>query len=72
MTFDLLIEGLKFFFLPTSFFVAYLIPSIISDRMKHIEANKIMIINICLGWTIIGWLVSLIMCFMNISKAQDL
>lgn len=37
----------------------YLVPSMVSRVREHHQAGIIMLINILLGWTIIGWGVAL-------------
>lgn len=41
------------------FIVLYLLPSILAIRKKCKNLSKIILINVFLGWTIIGWLISL-------------
>ena len=43
------------------FIVLYLLPSIIAIKKKHKDLIKILIINIFLGWTIVGWIISLVL-----------
>ena len=38
----------------------YFIPSIIAIKKKHKDLSKILMINIFLGWTIVGWIISLV------------
>lgn len=42
------------------FLFIYLLPSIIAISKKNIEKNVIIVINILLGLTLIGWVVTLI------------
>ena len=37
----------------------YLIPSIVAWEGKKSTFNSILVINILLGWTVIGWIVAL-------------
>ena len=43
------------------FLGAYLAPSIIAVARKHHQLAPIIVINIFLGWTVIGWVVALAM-----------
>lgn len=43
------------------FIVLYLFPSVIAIKKKHKDLIKILIINIFLGWTIVGWIISLVL-----------
>lgn len=39
--------------------LVYLAPSIIAQHNQHPKQIQILILNITLGWTIIGWLIAL-------------
>lgn len=39
----------------------YFIPSIIAIKKRHKDLFKILMINTFLGWTIVGWIISLVM-----------
>ena len=43
--------------------ILYFIPSLVAYNKKHINTNSILILNIFLGWTFIGWVVALIWAF---------
>ena len=38
----------------------YFIPSIVASRRKHPNSTPIMVLNLFLGWTVIGWVAALI------------
>ncbi len=38
----------------------YFIPSLVAYKKQHIQKQAILILNIFLGWTFIGWVVALI------------
>lgn len=38
----------------------YMLPTIIASNKIHINQLPIMILNILLGWTVIGWIVALV------------
>jgi hypothetical protein len=40
--------------------LVYLVPSIIAQRSQHPKQPAILLLNVALGWTIIGWVVTLI------------
>jgi T4 superinfection immunity protein len=48
-----------------AFIVVYLLPTIIAGTRKHPYWGWIVFINIFTGWTIIGWLASLVWAIMN-------
>ena len=39
--------------------VLYFLPSAVAVLNKHKQINPIMIINLLLGWTILGWVIAL-------------
>lgn len=41
------------------FIFFYLLPSVLAVSRNHKNAAPIVVINILLGWTLIGWVVSL-------------
>jgi hypothetical protein len=43
--------------------VVYMIPSIIAMVRKHANLASIVVVNICFGWTVIGWAVALVWAF---------
>lgn len=51
--------GILFFF----FSVVYLLPTLIAVDRKHRNQGSIFIINLFLGWTFIGWVLSLAWSF---------
>lgn len=38
---------------------AYFLPSIVALQRNHQSAAPIFVINLCLGWTLLGWVVAL-------------
>ena len=38
----------------------YFIPTFIANKKQHIQKTSILLLNIFLGWTFIGWVVALI------------
>ena len=45
--------------------VVYFIPSYVAHQNNHIQKTPILILNIFLGWTFIGWLIALIWATMK-------
>jgi hypothetical protein len=41
----------------------YLLPSVVAFKKKHINATAILVLNIFLGWTFIGWVGALVWAF---------
>ncbi|WP_041039895.1 superinfection immunity protein [Paramagnetospirillum magnetotacticum] len=48
--------------------VAYFIPTGVAWQRKHQSRRAIFILNLALGWTGLGWLVSIIWAFTGTSK----
>ena len=40
--------------------VTYFTPAIIASCRYHHQENAITILNLCLGWTLLGWIVALV------------
>ena len=38
----------------------YLIPALVAYNRQHPNAGAILILNLLLGWTVLGWIVSLV------------
>jgi hypothetical protein len=53
---------IAFFFLPIFGFgfVLYFLPSIIAFARSKRDAGSILILNLLLGWTAIGWVIALV------------
>jgi hypothetical protein len=45
--------------------VAYFIPTIVAFRRQHQNATPIMVLNLFLGWTVIGWVAALVWSLTN-------
>lgn len=45
------------------YLVIYFLPTIVAFLNKKVNAVSIMLVNIFLGWTIIGWIVALVWAF---------
>jgi len=43
--------------------IIYFLPSIIAHRDGHKQAAAILVLNIFLGWTILGWIGALVWAF---------
>ena len=43
----------------------YILPSIVGVQRKHKNANAIIILNIFLGWTLLGWIGALVWAVTN-------
>jgi Superinfection immunity protein len=51
--------------------VAYWLPSIIA-WWRHVPAKaQVVIVNLFLGWTVIGWVLALVMAFRRVPPATE-
>ncbi len=64
----MIVGGLSLLTCSVSF---YLIPTIIAVKRKHIQKVPIILINILLGWSFIGWIVALVWACMK-SKTKEI
>ena len=58
---------LAFFFLPIFgfTFVLYFLPAIIAFARSKRDAVSILVLNLLLGWTAIGWVIALVWALKN-------
>jgi hypothetical protein len=52
--------GLLFFPIFGSMFVFYFLPSIVAFARSKRDSASILILNLLLGWTAIGWVIALV------------
>jgi hypothetical protein len=57
--------GLFFFPIFGTGFILYFLPSIIAFVRSKRDAVSILVLNIFLGWTLIGWVVALVWSLKN-------
>lgn len=50
--------------------IGYFLPGLVASMRGHSNQNMIAVLNLFLGWTVIGWFVLLILAFVGESKAQ--
>ena len=48
----------------------YFIPTFIANKKQHLQKTSILILNIFLGWTFIGWVVALIWATLQDKKSN--
>lgn len=57
---------------PLLVLLLYPLPSFVAAQRKHNAALDIIVVNLWLGWTIIGWIVALVWaCNLNVEPAED-
>ncbi len=53
------------------FIIAYFLPSAVSIIRDHKQTMPIMIVNILLGWTFVGWVIALAWACMEEEKEEN-
>lgn len=53
------------------FLVAYFAPSMFAYGRSHRHAGAIFVLNLFLGWTLLGWVAALVWAFMNLHEPDD-
>ena len=43
----------------------YFLPSIVAFKRNHANKTAILMLNIFLGWSLVGWVISLVWAFKN-------
>lgn len=49
---------------------AYFAPALIATRRGHAQQNAIFVLNLFLGWTLIGWIAALVWSLTNSTRRQ--
>lgn len=52
------------------FFIMYFVPTAVAQYRKSENITTVVLLNIFLGWTVIGWIVALILAFAGDSGNQ--
>jgi hypothetical protein len=50
--------------------LCYLLPTVIAELRRHHQRGAIAVVNILLGWTVIGWVVALAMACSAVRRGQ--
>ena len=50
----------------------YFIPYLVAHKKQHIQKTPILLLNIFLGWTFIGWVIALIWAVMENKNSNNL
>jgi hypothetical protein len=53
------------------FLLLYFLPAIIASNREHPQLNAIGVINILLGWTVIGWIAALVWALSAIRRREE-
>lgn len=48
----------------------YFVPTVVAARRAHPQVSAIVIINVFLGWTFVGWVIALAMAFTAVTPSQ--
>lgn len=62
----------KILFLLVGIVAIYILPTLVAVIFENPQKRKIVIINLLLGWTLIGWVVSLIMAFKKSVNSEEI
>lgn len=52
-------------------FVVYFLPSLVASRRRHHQAMVVFILNLFLGWTLLGWVIALAIAASTVKAAPD-
>lgn len=52
--------------------VIYFLPAIVAQSRHHTSSNGICVLNLFLGWTILGWIIALVWAFSGNPEAERL
>lgn len=52
-------------------FFVYFAPAMVSSKRHHHNKNAIYVLNLLLGWTIIGWILALVWALTEVRDAQQ-
>ncbi|MCA4760893.1 superinfection immunity protein [Mycobacterium avium subsp. hominissuis] len=66
-TFQYLVSGICWIAL----IAAYCAPTIVAVARKHRSVGSVAVVDMFLGWTIIGWVVALAMAFSGNTRRRD-
>ncbi|OFA04832.1 superinfection immunity protein [Duganella sp. HH101] len=58
-------------FLVVFFIAFYMLPLIVAMNRKHVNTTAIAVLNVLLGWTLLGWVGALVWAFSSQSAAED-
>ena len=57
------LTGLGFATLIVMVLLAYFVPSVIAGARHHHQTGAILVLNLLLGWTLLGWIAALVWAF---------
>jgi uncharacterized membrane protein len=46
-------------------FAIYFAPWLVANKRRHMNASAIGVLNLCLGWTFLGWVAALVWAMTN-------
>ena len=49
----------------------YFIPAIVAESRKHRNSSAILILNLLLGWTFLGWVIALVWSFTDNVRPEE-
>jgi len=51
-------------------FFGYFLPTVVSSQRRHRNGTAIFVMNLLLGWTLVGWIIALIWSFSDNVKPK--
>ena len=63
-------DGIFYLFVAFLLVCLYFLPTIYAYRSKHPRRDAIMLLNILLGWTFIGWIIAVVWASSNDNKPK--
>lgn len=52
-------------------FVVYFLPSLVAWRRRHHQAMVVFVLNLFLGWTLLGWVIALAIAASAVKAAPE-
>ncbi len=66
---DTTFSSARRFGLQLAIILVYFVPTILAQKYQHPKQPAILLLNIALGWTVVGWVVALIWALKGRSQA---
>jgi len=51
--------------------IVYFLPTIVASSNKHLNTTAIAVLNILLGWTLLGWVIALVWAFTKQAERRE-
>jgi RsiW-degrading membrane proteinase PrsW (M82 family) len=65
-------EWLGVILVPAFLVCLYLLPAFVAGKRKHKNGAAILVLNLLLGWTVLGWIIALVWaCTSNVGSTNN-